>query len=93
MDAGEPGEHRGRELRVSSPWGRIARRGERMLGHAAISREGRDGSGSGRGEVALVRRRLKTKLREGVATGEGAGQGEGQQLAPSRARRRKVWGG
>jgi hypothetical protein len=34
------GEHHGRELRASSPWGRSARRGERMLGRATISREG-----------------------------------------------------
>jgi hypothetical protein len=56
-------------------------------------RGGGDGSGSEHGELTLVRRRLKTKLREGAAMGEGAGQGEGQQLAPRRARRRKVWGG
>jgi hypothetical protein len=34
------GEHHGRELRASSPWGRSARRGERMLGRVTISREG-----------------------------------------------------
>jgi hypothetical protein len=34
------GEHRGRELRASLPWGRSEHRGERMLGHTTISREG-----------------------------------------------------
>jgi hypothetical protein len=46
------GEHHGRELRASSPWGRSARRGERMLGRAAISREG-EGMGVAAGVGSL----------------------------------------